>query len=281
MRKILRWLLLVLTVLCVAACGYYVVHSRNTRDSTAPVISFTEDTLSLSVHDSQDALLSGVTAQDDRDGDVTASLVVEGISAIHDDHSAAVTYAAFDRAGNVTKAERTVRYTDYEGPRFSLSTPLVFRSGLRVDLFQYVTAEDPVDGDLSDRIKATLTGGETDMSEVGVYQVELRVTNSMGDTARLVVPVEMYDTSDYNATVDLSDYLVYVKAGSAFSPEKYLEGMTTGYKECSIGQLSADGAAIDIRSNVRTDAPGVYDVTYTVSYGSYTGYTRLIVIVEE
>ena len=281
MSKILRWLLLILTALCLLACGVYVLHSRQTRDTAAPVISFAEDALSLSVHDAQDVLLDGVTAWDDRDGDVTASLVVEGVSSIHSDDSATVTYAAFDRAGNVTKAQRAVRYTDYEDPRFSLSAPLIFRSGFTVDLFRYVTASDPVDGDISDRIKATLTGGETSISEIGIHEVELRVTNSMGDTARLTVPVEVYASSDYNATVKLSDYLVYVNAGSAFAPESYLQGMTAGYREYSVSQLSDDGAKIDIRSNVRTDVPGAYDVTYTVSHGSYTGYTRLIVIVEE
>ena len=281
MRKILRWLLLILTVLCVAACGLYIFHSQRTLDTTAPIISFEEEALSLSVHDSRDALLDGVTAWDERDGDVTASLVVEGVSSIHGDDSATVTYAAFDQAGNVVKAERAIRYTDYEGPKFSLSTPLVFRSGLTIDLFQYVTASDPVDGDISDRIKATLTGGETSISEVGIHEVELRVTNSMGDTARLTVPVEVYNSSDYNATVKLSDYLVYVRAGSSFSPEKYLEGLSAGYREYSVSQLTDGEAKIDIRSNVRPNTPGTYDVTYTVSYGSYTGYTRLIVIVEE
>lgn len=59
------------------------------------------------------ALLAGVTATDAEDGDVTASLLVEGISGRNDDGTVQVTYAAFDSNHHVTKATRAVRYTDY------------------------------------------------------------------------------------------------------------------------------------------------------------------------
>lgn len=281
MRKSVQWLLLILTAVWLLAFGFYVFQAERSRDAAAPIISFQEDTLSLSVYAPQDELLQGVTALDDRDGDVTDSLVVEEISAIRSDHSATVTYAAFDRAGNVAKAKRTIQYTDYEGPKFSLSAPLLFRSGPTVDLFQYVSASDPLDGDLSDRVKANLVSGEADLSSVGVHEVELRVTNSMGDTARITVPVEVYSASDYNAAVSLSSYLVYTEAGKFFSPRKYLESLSAGSREYRINLLPSSEVTVDINSNVQTDTPGVYDVTYTVSYKTYTGYTRLIVVVEE
>lgn len=281
MRKRIHWLLPGLTVLCAAGFVLCLFRLSAQRDDTPPVITFAEDVLSRSVEDGADALLDGVSAFDDRDGDVTASLVTEGISAIREDHTAVVTYAAFDRAGNVTKAQRTVLYTDYEGPRFALTTPLIFRSSSYVDLFQYVSAYDMVDGDLSDNIKATIVDENGTLSEVGIHQVQLRVTNSMGDTARLTLPVEVYQTGTYNATAILSDYLIYLKAGSSFDPATYLRSLHTGYVEYTISQLPADEVSIQLENNVRSNTPGVYDVTYTVSYGNYTGYTRLIVIVEE
>lgn len=280
MRKRIRWLLPGLTALCAAGFVLCLFRLNAQRDDTPPVITFAEDVLSLSVTDGEDALLGGVSAVDDRDGDVTASLVTEGISAIREDHTAVVTYAAFDRAGNVTKAQRTVFYTDYESPRFSLSTSLIFRSSY-VDLFQYVSAYDMVDGDLSDNIKATIVDENGTLSEVGIHQVQLRVTNSMGDTARLTLPVEICQTGAYNATAILSDYLIYLKAGSSFDPAAYLRSLHTGYVEYTISQLPADEVSIRMENNVHSNTPGVYDVTYTVSYGNYTGYTRLIVIVEE
>lgn len=281
MKKSAKWLLLILTVLCVGVFVLYYFDSQSSRDTVAPVISMESDQLALSVQDGRDAFLAGVTAVDDRDGDVSDLVVVESVSAVDGNHCATVTYAAFDRSGNVAKAERTVAYTDYEGPKFALTTSLVFRSGYNLDPLDYVTAEDPIDGDLTERVKATLASGESDLSREGVHRVELRVTNSMGDTVRLTVPVEVYDPDMYDANINLSDYLIYLKKGSAFRAEDYLESLYAGYRVISIEQLKADGAQIDIRSDVQTAVPGTYDVTYTITYGTYTGHTRLIVVVEE
>lgn len=55
-------------------------------------------------------LLDGVTAVDDRDGDVTSSLVIENIFLSDDHTSASVIYAAKDSHNNVTKVTRRVNY---------------------------------------------------------------------------------------------------------------------------------------------------------------------------
>lgn len=281
MNKIVNRILLVVLILCliVFICYFIAVHANT--DTTAPVISFDSDTLSMSVYDEHTVLLNGVSAQDRKDGDVTSSILIEGISSIREDHCATVTYAAFDQSGNVTKAERTIQYTDYDSPKFALSAPLIFRSGSTIDLFDYVTVTDLLDGDLSKKVKASLVGGTTSISQIGVHQVELRVTNSMGDTARLTVPVDVYQANEYNATVTLTDYLIYLKKGDTFLPKQYLESLDTGFTEYSISQLPSSELSVDIQSDVQTDACGTYSVTYTVSYENYTGYSRIIVVVEE
>lgn len=55
-------------------------------------------------------LLEGVTAVDERDGDVTSSLVIENIFLSDDHTSASVIYAAKDSHNNVTKVTRRVNY---------------------------------------------------------------------------------------------------------------------------------------------------------------------------
>lgn len=278
MRRKMRWMPAVLAVACAALCFWYVYSVVMARDTTAPRISFAEETVSVSVHDWQGMLLAGVSAQDDRDGDVTVSLVVEGVSSIRADHSATVTYAAFDKAGNVAKASRTVLYTDYESPVFTLSAPLVFRGGIVPDVFSCVGAADLLDGDLTNRVKANLISENT-ITEIGTHQVELRVTNNMGDTVRLTVPVEVYAAGTYNATVNLSAYLIYVEAGRRFSGEEYLQSFTCGGETYAADALPGD-ATVTVESTVQTDVPGTYTVDYTVSYENYTGYSRLIVVVE-
>ena len=56
------------------------------------------------------SLLEGVTATDEKDGDVTDSLVIENIFPNDDHTSTSVVYAAKDSHNNVSKATRRVNY---------------------------------------------------------------------------------------------------------------------------------------------------------------------------
>lgn len=280
MRKKRIWALLIVTFMCCLGFAAYLFFSQQIVDSTSPKISFASDALQVSVSASNAELMAGVTAWDDQDGDVTASILVEGISGLSSDQLAVITYAAFDQAGNVAKAQRTLQYTDYHSPRFSLSAPLVFRSGSSFNLLNYVGAEDVIDGILNDRVKATLVSTESALSEEGTHEVEFRVTNSMKDTAYLTVPVDIYPAGMYNATVTLSDYLVYVEQGSRFDYLGYLESFQKGTETIFLKDSSSD-VSVSCDSDVNTNVPGTYSVTYTAKSGSYTGYTRLIVVVEE
>lgn len=56
------------------------------------------------------SLLEGVTATDEKDGDVTDSLMIENIFPNDDHTSASVVYAAKDSHNNVSKATRRVNY---------------------------------------------------------------------------------------------------------------------------------------------------------------------------
>lgn len=280
MREKGRRGILLLTALCCIAFAVYYVLSRRLVDHTAPEISFLSEEMEVSVGVAEAELLNGVTAWDARDGDVTGSLVVEGISDLSSDQTATVTYAAFDGAGNVAKARRTLRYTDYQSPRFTLSAPLIFRSGTSFNVLNYVGAEDVIDGALDDRIKATLISRESSITAEGVHQVEFRVTNSMDDTVYLTVPVDVYPSGAYNATLELSENLIYLEQGARFDARSYLKTMRTVSEKIDLS-VSSDKVSISYSSDVNTDLPGTYSVAYTVKYGNYTGYTRLIVVVEE
>ena len=113
MRKKRIWALLIVTFACCIGFAAYLVYTRQISDNTPPEISFLSDVLEVSVEASEDDLLVGVTAKDSKDGNVTNSVLVEGISGLSSDQLATITYAAFDQAGNVAKAQRTVQYTDY------------------------------------------------------------------------------------------------------------------------------------------------------------------------
>ena len=268
--------LLALVLLCCAAFAAFQYLSRQRIDREPPQITMAQDELSLSVKDPQEKLLEGVSATDAQDGDVTDSLVVESVRGIVSDKRFTVTYAAFDAAGNVTKAQRTVCYTDYTSPRFVLTAPLIFHEGASLDVFAPLDAKDVFDGSLKDRIKGTLVSGETQIAQAGEYTVEFRVTNSLGDTAYLTAPVEVLPAGDGGAELTLSSYLTYLKKNATFVPEYYVTGLSAG------GQIiSLDEASVQITSNVDMTRVGTYWVDYDARYGQKTARTRLLVIVED
>ncbi len=280
MRKKGKWLLFLLVLIC---CGGFAVYQflwNQTYDREPPKITMDQDELTLSVSDPESALLQGVTATDARDGDVTDSVVVESVRGVVANQEFTVTYAAFDSAGNVTKAQRTVRYSDYVSPRFSLTGSLLFHASSSLDVFSVVKAEDVVDGDLTDRIKATMTSGGQQISAAGDYTVEFRVTNSLGDTSYFEAPIRVIAAESNTATVTLSEYLVYASKGDKIEPKEYLDRLNAGKETISLGHSNSD-VSIDVDSNVDTDTPGTYWVDYTITYGDYVGQSRLIVVVED
>ena len=269
--------LLALVLVCCAAFAVYRIADAWCADREAPKISMAQEELRLSVNDGTQKLLSGVTAHDAQDGDVTASLVVESVRGIVADRRFTVTYAAFDAAGNVTKAQRTVYYEDYTAPRFTLTAPLIFQEGA-VDVFAPLGADDVFDGSLDDRIKATLVSGESQLSQAGDYVAQFRVTNSLGDTAYLTAPVRVLPAGSSSAELTLTRYLVYLGKNEAFAPEAYLDTLRAGGQTIVL----ADGnVPVQIDSNVDMTKAGTYRVDYTAAYEQYTACTRLLVVVED
>lgn len=274
---------LILTALCLFIFCGYLWQSWLAGDSTPPVITLEEAPLEVSMADPESALLQGVTAVDDKDGDVTDSILVESITLCNDDGLVSVVYAAFDRAGNVTKAEREVRYTDYRGPRFELSQPLVFIENSGFDVLRVVSAEDYRDGDISQWIRATALDGEN-ISGTGDHKVQLRVNNSLGDTAVLELPVEVHPAGTFHGDLVLRDYLVYRKVGEPFDETDYPVSYSLGPKVLEFSQKLPENIRLEIDNQVDTQTPGVYTVTYTLTYSEgayvYTGYSKLFVVVE-
>ena len=243
MRKYKNWLILAFFLLCCIGTGLYYYFFIYKDDVTPPVITAAEEELQVSVNATDEELLAGISAMDDRDGDVTDTLVVESVANVTEENTVTVTYAAFDQAGNVSKTVRTAKYTDYKEPVFSLSKALVFQEDMASDILSYVSARDVVDGNIGNNVKGTLVSDTRTLSYAGLHQVEFRVTNSLGDTARITLPVDVYPAGSYNATVGLTNYLVYLKKGDDFIPESYLKSFTAGAKEYTF--LDEEGNLIE------------------------------------
>ena len=284
MRKKNLWLhLTVLIVSVLVFIGYIQITAMRT-DNVAPIIEMETSEIAVSVKDPESALLQGISAYDAQDGDVFHSVIIESIYGMTEDHRATVTYAAFDKAGNVAKAQRQVHYTDYRSPRFTLSAAPVFEFGDNVDIMEFIGANDVIEGNIQRRVKATIMSKTTTISKEGIHDVQFRVTNSMGDSSDIILPVEVYASDTYDAELTLSNYLIYVSKGETVNPHAYLSEFTYGAEVISLSGGDNEKLEITINGSVNTNTPGVYPIAYTAEYTLnnrvHTAYTKLIVVVE-
>lgn len=65
--------------------------------------------------DDEDVHFEGVKTEDNNDGNLTSSVVVESKTPLSADDQRIITYAVIDKKGNVGRAERKVSYTDIDG----------------------------------------------------------------------------------------------------------------------------------------------------------------------
>lgn len=109
-----RLLAVIISVIAVAVIAAGVVIAV-TDDRTAPTISITDLELVYRAGDDESVLLTGVTANDKKDGDVTDSIIVEGMVMSEDNDYIKVCYVAKDKSNNIVKAHRIVTYIPAEG----------------------------------------------------------------------------------------------------------------------------------------------------------------------
>lgn len=282
-------LLIVLILLTLVIFMGYRALADLKSDTKAPEIRLDAVIPEISVKDPKSALLQGITAKDNADGDVTASLVVENIELLDGEGNLMISYAAFDSAGNVAKAQREAKYGDYENPKFTLEGPLVYNYGSNFDVLSNIGARDVIDGEIQHRVRATALVDHS-IAEVGIHDVEFQVTNSLGDKVTVVLPVQVQEP-EYEAYLQLKTYLIYLPLNSSFNPRDYLKEYALRDEEVDLtGGLPA-GYTLETKGKVQVNNPGVYPVEYWVTYTienerdpelnvEYTGYSKLFVIVE-
>lgn len=105
-------LTILLALLCMILVGVN-AYIYIERDKKAPVISFPEEQLVYTEGTKTSELLEGVTAADDKDGDVTDSLRVYNVMIMEDGETAAIIYYAKDSSNNIASA---TRIAVYDGP---------------------------------------------------------------------------------------------------------------------------------------------------------------------
>ncbi|CAM3811532.1 immunoglobulin-like domain-containing protein [Parendozoicomonas haliclonae] len=135
--------------------------------------------------------MSGVSATDKEDGDLTSAIVVDGLvnTARVGDYS--LTYTVTDSDNNTTTAKRVIDVHS-EKPVLSGVKDLTLQLNANFAPLAGVSASDAEDGDLTADIKVT---GQVDSATVGVYQLEYAVTDSADQTVTATRKVRVTDGS--------------------------------------------------------------------------------------
>ena len=263
--RIIKITLIALLVLVGLLFGVTTVSQRVRGVDQGPVIQCESTELAVSVQDGQEMLLMGVTASDAQDGDLTKKIHIQGISKLITDNTAKISYIVFDSHGNFATASRMIRYTDYSRPVIHVTSPLIYREAEQIKLLDRLQAMDSLDGDITNSIRVSALQATSDPD---VWTAGVQVTNSMGDTTRLELPIIIHTGLVVRPQVVLSEYLIYLDQGQSFLPETYLSRVETPIGPGAPQDVIISGVA-------DTSVPG----TYRYPYGITAGLSVLTVVV--
>lgn len=268
----------IITVFFIFLIIYIAIWYKDRRDvdSTIPVIQMSDKQIEVSVKD-KSTLLKGVIAKDKKDGDITNKIVVESISKFVDkkEHICNITYAVSNSAGHVAKASRKVKFIDYTSPRFILKRPLCLETGSDISVKDIISANDVIDGDISNKVKILSRGVSTNTS--GDNTITAQVTNSLGDTAKLKATVIIKQENNISPIIELKKNIVYINKDAEFDAKSFIKSVK------DIEGKSIDIGDVKIKSSsVKTNKVGCYTVEYSVvDHAGNEGTTYLTVMVEE
>lgn len=304
MRR-LRIVVIGLFLLSLIAFIVFNIVDRVTSDHTAPTITSESDTISVtlkpeekegeaeeSAEDSgSDAeLYQGLTAKDDRDGDLTDSIRVSSMSNFTEPGKREITYAVFDSSNNGATLTRTLEYTDYTSPQIQLSAPLRYTLSEMSDvsLTENMSVEDCLDGDITSQIRASYNDAVY-VQQAGDYPITVQVSNSAGDTCTVDLTVTVTDTADETESEKyyplLSRYIVYAEIGGSVDYASLITGFERNGTEYLFDKEDAyfmpgDRGDVKISGDVNFDQAGTYTVDYQfTTEDGVTATTKLAVVV--
>ena len=158
--------------------------------NTAPVITTSNTTIYLN---STFDKMSGVTATDKEDGDLTSQVIVTGNVDTTKEGEYTLTYSVTDSKGSSATATRKVTVVKNEVPVINASDKVV-KQGSTFDKMSGVTATDKEDGNITNKVTVA---GEVNTAEVGSYNLTYRVEDSYHNVATKEITVEVLTEEEY------------------------------------------------------------------------------------
>lgn len=273
--RIIRTILLICAVLAFGLFGVSEALELRDKDRVPPQITAETDVIEVPCAYTRQGLMEGIRAWDEEDGDLTDQVVFSTFSRFLEPGVCNLTYVVFDSADQAASLTRTVRFSDYHSPRFTLSTPLVYQEGRGTynDIVEALGAWDMLDGDRTDWVVRTATN--LNFQTAGSYSVSYEVSNSYGDSSSVQLPVHVIPVQTGMGGIELNTGLVYLSVGQSMDPAQYIQKVTAA------DGTQVDPATVSISSQVNAQTAGCYEVHYEVEDGQGNHYeTWLTVIVE-
>ena len=269
--RILRVSVVVLFVIVFAAFSFVFLKEKFTKDTTIPQITIEDELIDVSLKATDEELLAGVSAYDEKDGDLTDKIIIESVSRFVEPGVSRVTYAVCDEDNNITSATRKIRYKGYESPKFHLNRSLCYSVYETPKLKDVVTVTDSISGDITSDL--ILTSEDYTKSVTGVFNINAKVITAKGDTAALDIPLIVEERSESAPEIELKDYLIYADKGDEIDFEEYLVKATD-----SEDKDITDDVTIEKKINMKK--PGTYLVHYyAVDDNDNKGHSVLVVVV--
>ena len=253
-----KGIIAIMVILCLGLMGF-VGFMKFSEDNTPPEIQFQDNEIVYTAGDSYDGLLDGVTATDNKDGDVTESLVVESVYPNEDGQTATIVYVARDSRNNVGKANKVVTYRAAADD-------------------QATTSDESADAQPSVTPEATNTPTPTPSvtPDAGSDTEEADSDTTSADGSE-----EDDSTDNLSAEaprIKLSTNRVTIKKGESINRISYVESVTDDKdsKETLYKRIEISGDTFD------KDTPGTYEQTYYVvdTDGNRSNEAKLTIVVQ-
>ena len=269
--RILRGSVLALFIIVFVAFSFVFVREKITTDTTMPVINVEGEIIEVSLQATDEELLKGISAYDEKDGDLTNKIIIESVSRFVEPGVSRVTYAVCDNDNNIASATRKIRYKGYKSPRFSLKESLCYSVYETPNLKKVISVNDSLVGDIT--ADMILTSEDYTKSVPGVFTINARVTTPKGDTASLDIPLIVEDRSEAAPEIKLKEYLIYANKGDKIDFEDYLvEAIDREDRDIT------DDVIIETKINMKKE--GTYLVHYYAEdRNDNKGHAVLVVVV--
>ncbi|MFF2458513.1 immunoglobulin-like domain-containing protein [Peribacillus simplex] len=196
---------------------------------------------------------TSVKAKDDKDGDLTSAIRVEGKVDTKKVGTYTLTYTVADKAGNVAKVIRKITVYDKVKPVISGAGNKTIKLNSSFNPKTNVSAKDNADGSLTSKIKVT---GTVNTKKKGTYTLKYTVTDSSKNAATVTRKITIDGTKPVISGANSKTVGYY----STFNPKSGVSA-----KDNLDGNMTSK---IKVTGTINTKKKGTYTLKYTVTDSS-------------